>query len=109
MRRAKKAEPVPLTPGQAAKLRTQPDTPQGRRDGLLLALLLDHGLRVGELAGLQVTDLDLGAGELRFYRPKVDKLQTHNLTPGARRAATLKRVTRRSWGRSCGLRRKAAR
>lgn len=84
---AKKAEPVPLTPAQAAKLRAQPDTPQGRRDALMLALLLDHGLRVGELAGLQVTDLDLAAGELRFYRPKVDKLQTHKLTPDARRAA----------------------
>ena len=85
--RAKKAEPVPLTPDQAAALRQQPDTPQGRRDGLLLALLLDHGLRVGEVAGLQVTDLDLAAGELRFYRPKVDKIQTHTLTPAARRAA----------------------
>jgi integrase len=84
---AKKAEPVPLTPDQAAALRQQPDTPQGRRDGLLLALLLDHGLRVGEVAGLQVTDLDLAAGELRFYRPKVDKIQTHTLTPAARRAA----------------------
>ena len=85
--RAKKADPVTLTPDQAAALRKQPNTPQGRRDGLLLALLLDHGLRVGEVAGLQVTDLDLAAGELRFYRPKVDKLQTHTLTPAARRAA----------------------
>lgn len=84
---AKKAAPVILTPAQAAALRKQPDTPQGRRDGLLLALLLDHGLRVGELAGLAVTDLDLEAGELRFYRPKVDKLQTHQLTPAARKAA----------------------
>jgi len=84
---AKKAEPVPMTPAQAAELRKQPDTPQGRRDALMLALLLDHGLRVGELAGLQVTDLDLTAGELRFYRPKVDKLQTHKLTTDARRAA----------------------
>lgn len=84
---AKKAEPVPMTPAAAAALRKQPDTPQGRRDALMLALLLDHGLRVGELAGLQVTDLDLAAGELRFYRPKVDKLQTHQLTPAARRAA----------------------
>jgi integrase len=85
--RAKKAEPVTVTPAQAAELRKQPNTPQGRRDALLLALLLDHGLRVGELAGLQVTDLALSAGELRFYRPKVDKIQTHKLTPDARRAA----------------------
>ena len=45
---AKKAEHVTLTPGQAAELRRQPNTPQGRRDGLMLALFLDHGLRVGE-------------------------------------------------------------
>lgn len=83
---AKKADPVPLTPAHAAALRQQPDTPQGRRDAVIVALLLDHGLRVGELAGLQVTDLDLAAGELRFYRPKVNKLQTHILTPAARRA-----------------------
>lgn len=81
---AKKAAPVAVTPAQAAALRKQPDTPQGRRDGLLLALLLDHGLRVGELAGLQVTDIDLAAGELHFYRPKVTKTQTHKLTPDAR-------------------------
>ena len=52
-----------------------------------MALLLDHGLRVGELAGLQVTDIDLQAGELRFYREKVDKEQTHRLTDDALRAA----------------------
>jgi integrase len=44
-------------------------------------------LRVGELAGLQVTDLELDARELHFYRPKVDKLQTHKLTPDTLRAA----------------------
>ncbi len=50
---------------------------------VLLALLFDHGLRVGELAALQVTDVNLKAGELRFYRPKVGKVQTHRLTPDA--------------------------
>ena len=63
---AKKAQPVSLTPEQAARLKAQPDTPQGRRDALLLCLLLDHGLRVGEVAGLAVRDFDLAAGELRF-------------------------------------------
>ena len=87
MRQSQESRTRALTPDQAAALRQQPDTPQGRRDGLLLALLLDHGLRVGEVAGLQVTDLDLAVGELRFYRPKVDKIQTHTLTPAARRAA----------------------
>ena len=77
----KKAEHVSLTPDQAAQLKTHdPETPQGRRDALLMALLLDHGLRVGEVAELKVTDIDLKRRELRFYRPKVDKVQTHQLT-----------------------------
>ena len=84
---AKKAQPVSLTPEQAARLKAQPDTPQGRRDALLLCLLLDHGLRVGEVAGLEVRDFDLAAGELRFYRPKVDKIQTHRLTADTLAAA----------------------
>jgi integrase len=77
---AKKAEAVALTAEQAAQLKRQPDTPQGRRDAILMCLLLDHGLRAGEVARLAVADLDLAAGELRFYRPKVDKVQTHRLT-----------------------------
>jgi integrase len=86
----KKAEPVSLTKEQARALKAQPtDTPQGRRDGLLMCLLLDHGLRVGEVAGLTVTDLDLKAGELRFYRPKVDKVQVHRLTTDTQRAAAI--------------------
>ena len=84
---AKKAQPVSLTPEQAGRLKAQPDTPQGRRDALLLCLLMDHGLRVGEVAGLAVRDFDLAAGELRFYRPKVDKIQTHKLTADTLAAA----------------------
>lgn len=71
------------------KLKAVPDstTPAGRRDRLMLALALDLGLRVGELEGLQVTDLDPKAGVLRFYREKVSKEQTHDLTRAALRAA----------------------
>lgn len=76
----KKAVAVSLTPAQAACLMTRPETPQGRRDTLLMTILLEHGLRVGEVARLAVTDFDLKAGELKFYRPKVDKTQTHKLT-----------------------------
>ncbi len=83
----KKAQAVSITREQARTLKTQPDTPQGRRDALLMCLLLDHGLRCGEVAILQVSDFDLTAGELRFYRPKVDKQQTHKLTPDTLRAA----------------------
>lgn len=85
-RGTKKAQHVSLTPEQARQLKSQPDTPQGRRDALLMCLLLDHGLRVGEVAILKVSDFDLKAGELRFYRPKVDKQQTHQLSAATLRA-----------------------
>jgi len=86
-RGAKKALAVISTKEQATALKSRPDTPQGRRDALIMALLLDLGLRVGELAALTVGDLDLQAGELRFYRQKVDKVQTHRLTHDALQAA----------------------
>ena len=76
----KKELPVRLTPWDAQILKDQPDTPQGRRDALLCCLLLDLGLRVGEVYGLFVENFDLTPGELRFYRPKVDMEQTHQLT-----------------------------
>ena len=82
----KKAEAVGLTPAQIKQLKRQPNTPQGRRDAVIMTLLLDHGLRVGELAGLQVTDVDLAGGRLRFYRPKVDMTQTHKLSRDAKAA-----------------------
>lgn len=83
----KKAAPVRLTPAQAKMLKNQPDTPQGRRDALLMCLLLDHGLRVGEVVRLETADFDLERGELHFYRPKVDMAQTHELTGDTWRAA----------------------
>ncbi len=82
----KKAQHVSITLTQAKQLKNQPDTPQGRRDALMMSLLLDHGLRVGEVARLEVTDFDLHTGELRFYRPKVDKTQTHKMSVDTYRA-----------------------
>jgi len=83
----KKQEPVKLTPADARGLKNQPATPQGRRDRLLMCLLLDHGLRVGEVTGLAVGDLNLEEGVLRFYRPKVNKEQVHRLTDDTLAAA----------------------
>ena len=84
----KKETPVTLTPEQTAALKDQPlETAQGARDGLLMALLLDHGLRAGEVAGLTMENLDLSAGLLKFFRSKVAKTQTHRLSADFRRAA----------------------
>ena len=82
----KKAEPVAITKEQADLLKAQPDTPQGRRDAVILSMLLDHGLRVGELAGLEVSTVNLKEGLFRFYREKVGKWQTHRLTVDSLRA-----------------------
>lgn len=82
----KKAEHVSITPEQVTDLKTQPDTPQGHRDAVIMCLLLDHGLRVGELALLEVTAFDVKAATFTFYRPKVDKVQTHRMTPDTIRA-----------------------
>ena len=80
----KKAGHVSITDDQAAALKAQPlDTPQGRRDAVLMALLLDHGLRAGEVAALTVTDVDLHRGVLCFYRSKVDKTQNNKLSAAA--------------------------
>lgn len=76
----KKREPVHITPQKARKLKTQPDALQGHRDQLLMCLLLDHGLRVSEVELLQVENFDQHAGTFTFFRPKVDREQTHALT-----------------------------
>ncbi|MCB0106412.1 MAG: site-specific integrase [Caldilineaceae bacterium] len=82
----KKSVPVRITQTQAAQLKVQPDTPQGRRDRLLLCLLLEHGLRVGELSSLQARDFDIDTGVFYFERPKVDGEQIHQLSPDTLRA-----------------------
>jgi integrase len=76
-----------LSPEQVRRLKEQPDTPQGRRDALLICLLADLGLRVGELAGLEVGNLDLTRGTLTFYREKVHTTQTHKLSEDLLNAA----------------------
>ncbi len=85
-RGAKKADSIVLTAAQVKALKDQPNTPQGRRDALIVCLAFDHGLRVGEIARLEVTAFDLSEGTFTFYRPKVDKVQTHKLTASTLRA-----------------------
>lgn len=82
-----KREPVVLSAAQVEELKAQPsDTAQGRRDLVILGLMLDLGLRCGEVAGLTVDAVDLARGELTFYRQKVDLVQTHRLVNGLQAA-----------------------
>jgi integrase len=82
----KKPLAIVLTKSQAEALKSvHSETPRGRRDRAMVALLLGLGLRCGEVSGLQVEDVDLDAGTITFYRRKVDLVQTHALN-GAREA-----------------------
>lgn len=86
----KKADPTDIDEEQAIamKRQRQPDTPQGKRDRLLMCLLLDHGLRVGEVAILTIKNFDTKKSTVRFYRPKVDLWQTHKLSSDTKKALT---------------------
>jgi hypothetical protein len=73
---AKKAEAVTI-PENIAQALKQPETGQGKRDALIMCLLLDHDLRVEEVATLTAKAFDMKAGTFTFYRPKVNKIKTH--------------------------------
>jgi integrase len=79
----KKGTPTSISTAQAAQLKAQADP----RDRLLMCLLLDHGLRIGEVAALLASDFDLDRSVLTFYRSKVDKTQKHRLSNDAHAAA----------------------
>lgn len=76
----KKSQPVALAREQVALLKKPMGTPQGRRDTLLMCLLLDHGLRCGEVADLAPDDIRLSEGLMVFRREKVKKTQRHKLS-----------------------------
>lgn len=84
---SKKALPTSLTKELAKLLKKQPDTALGRRDALLVCLLLDHGLRCSEVVDLRSENLNIDEGTFLFYRRKVDKTQTHKMTRDTLRAA----------------------
>jgi integrase len=80
---SKKETPTSISTAQAAQLKAQADP----RDRLLMCLMLDHGLRIGEVAALLVKHFDLDQGVLTFYRSKVDKTQKHRLSKDTHAAA----------------------
>lgn len=78
----KKAKPITLTKEQMDLLKQQhPDTPQGRRDTLLMCLLLNHGLRCGEVADLTINNIDVPSRIITFEREKIEGEQKHRLNP----------------------------
>ena len=77
---AKKMQAVAITEEQAQALcKVRNETPQARRDALMMCLLLDHGLRVSEVADLRIEDIDRKAKQMTFYRQKTGNTSRHNL------------------------------
>lgn len=75
----KKASPTALTVAQAQALIRQPDTPQGRRDRVLMCFLLYHGLHCEEVQFLKTASCDLEKGVFVFAQPKVDGILRHQM------------------------------
>ena len=84
---SKKSEPIFLTKEQRDIITASDGTPQGKRDALIMCLMLEHGLRVGEVAILQASDFNLSAGTITFERPKTKTKQTDRLTNRTLQAA----------------------
>jgi len=83
----KKAQAVDIPLELLYKLKHPETGFLARRDALLMCLLLDHGLRVGEIAILKRNQIHLRGRTLTFYRPKVDAPQTDRLTDDTEDAA----------------------
>ena len=76
----KKDEALVLTAEQARLLKSRhAPTPQGKRDWLLICLLLDLGLRASEVAALRVEDF-VEPGYVTVYRQKTDSVDRMELT-----------------------------
>lgn len=84
----KKVSPVAIDPRlETDLLFGNDDSPAGRRNALIMALLLDHGLRASEVVLLTADSFDLNVGELAFYRPKTKEDARHRLTERTKLAA----------------------
>jgi integrase len=68
----KKAQAVDIPIEMLHQLKHPETGSLAKRDALLMCLLLDHGLRVGEIAILKRNQIALRSRLLTFYRPKVD-------------------------------------
>ncbi len=98
----KKATPSPVEPEQALTLKEATTRPNSRRvhdttlearDALLMGLLIEHALRVSEVAGLNIENIRFFVEEgkekavLTFYRRKTRQTEKHELEDHTRDAA----------------------
>ena len=91
--RAKKATPTKIPADLVTHLLHDHDLTQlgGLRDAVLMGCLLELGLRASEVATLTWEDVDLTAGTLMFYRPKVAQSQRLALSTRLQRSLRLYR------------------
>jgi integrase len=78
----KKATPTEITIAQALSIK-KVTVPHARgtqsRDAALMGLLVEHALRCGEVADLNIEHINSKAGTMTFYREKTDQIETHTL------------------------------
>lgn len=78
----KKADPTDITIDQALSLK-KTTIPHARgtvkRDAALMGLLIEHALRCGEVASLNIENIDIRTGMLTFYREKTNRTEAHEL------------------------------
>lgn len=84
----KKTVPTAISHDQAQSLKQWTDVPRGRRDTLLMCLLIDHGLRSGEVSKLKVENVSLRDGTFKFLRKNSQEDQTISMTWDTQAAAT---------------------
>jgi len=85
---SKKEHSTVITREQAKALKAQPtDTLQGKRNALLMALLLDHGARISEVISLKGDDIDILNKTVVFHRTKTNRIDKHYLTADSLQAA----------------------
>lgn len=87
---AEKTTHTAISTAQAERIKhDHPNTPRGRRNAVLGALLIDYGLRADEIAKLAMRSVNLATGELTVYRSKTHTTQTFALSSALRSAFVL--------------------
>lgn len=86
----KKESAVIISKYQAEQLKhDHPDTPKGRRDALLMCLLLDYGLRIGDTASLTFSQIDMVNQVVTLTTEKTDTPLTLAMTEDIYKAFSL--------------------
>jgi integrase len=96
---AKKTAATAITEKQIRALcKVRNDSPQARRDALIMTLLFSHGMRVSEVADLLIEDINREERQITFYRRKTGKTSRHKVSEWRGLAEYLERDNRAAQG-----------